>query len=89
MIAYVKEYSSFASDIDLTVEPPAEANAGSPSRIEVLDAGGGGLALEILNSGVQVTLTDLPTGDVQLNPGKILATGTSVGKIRVWWTRRG
>ena len=92
MFAFVKEYTSFGSDIDLRSEPPANADAGRVSRFEVVDAGSGGLALRMQENnagvGVDVALTSLTAGDVQLSPDKILASGTTVAKVRVWWNRK-
>lgn len=86
--AYVAEYTSFASDIDLSAAPPADANAGGVARLEVVDAGSGGLSLRLSGSSTTVTLTALPTGDVEFSPSRILASGTTVAKVRVWWNRR-
>lgn len=87
---YVREFSNFSADIDLT-NTPRLAGVSVPvslSRLEVLDAGGGGLAVVPFGEAVAVQLTDLATGDVSLTPSRILAAGTSVAKIRVWWASR-
>lgn len=86
--AYVAEFSSFGADIDLTTVPPAAAGAAGVTRFEVLDVGSGGLALRLAGSGVNVALTGVTAGDVALNPSRILSSGTSVAKVRVWWGRR-
>jgi hypothetical protein len=87
--AFVKEYSSFATDIDLNGEAPADVNAGAVGRVEVVTAGGGGLAMKIAGAvTATVALTGLAAGDVPIYPEKILAAGTTVAKVRVWWNYR-
>ncbi len=80
---YVKEYSSFTSDIDLEAEVAGNRHATVIDRFEILSAGSGGLSAIV--SGSTVTLTDLTAGDVDIAPSKILAGGTTVAKVRVWW----
>jgi hypothetical protein len=77
----VKEFSSFAADIDLITE------LGSARIIEIIDAGSGSLAVKMAsNGGVTRVLTGLangyktPLGQFQT----IVASGTDVAKVRVW-----
>lgn len=82
----IKEYSSFASDIDLVADSPDEE---SPARaIFVVTAGSGSLAVTF-DSGDTETITGLTDNDyVHPTPcyfKSIQASGTDVTKIRVAW----
>jgi hypothetical protein len=82
---FAKEYSSFASDIDLNAE------AGPSRNILVMAAASGGLVLRTA-TGRTIALTDLAAGDTVTMTSdkdggfmKILSGGTSIAKCRVSW----
>lgn len=81
---YVKEYSSFESDIDLVADGPD----GKPAARIVMQSTGA-IALSMLRKGNTV-LTSVLTGfadgeDVEVDVYKILATGTTITKCHVYW----
>jgi hypothetical protein len=83
MADLIVEHTDFSSDINLKAVGPFAIDS-----IVVKDAGAGGLALE--GRWGTSTLTDLVDDEIiTLNVRKVLAAGTSVGKIRVYYTRRG
>ncbi|HVY26951.1 MAG TPA: hypothetical protein VHB79_10375 [Polyangiaceae bacterium] len=83
MADLIVEFTDFSSDINLK-----SIGSFAIDSIVVKDAGAGELALE--GRWGTSTLTDLVDDEVvALNVNKVLATGTSVAKIRVYYTRRG
>lgn len=81
------EYSSFASDIDLTAEHTTGPNAGQRARyIRVVSAGSGVLNVK-LEGGEGNTRSLTVANDEQIlgQFETIVASGTSVSKIRVGW----
>ena len=75
------EYSLFSTDIDLV------AALGTARYIEVVEAGSGALVVKLAsNGGVTRTMTGLAAG-YRTPIGQfrtIVASGTSVAKVRVW-----
>lgn len=83
----IKEITSFASDVDLRALVSTQG-CWVVDSITVIDAGSGGLALR---GGFEDSiLTGVANGDVisLANIKKILASGTSVAKVRVAFSRK-
>lgn len=84
----VVEFSSFGADIDLTTA--ASSWCKRPARaITIVTAGAGGLVIQVVNPDAVTnrTLSALTSGE-RLEPiqvRKIIASGTTVSKIRVYW----
>lgn len=81
---FVKEFTSFATEIVLRDEAPASLLRPSfrVLRIQVAAVGGGTLVARY-QSAVS-TLTSLPEGDVDIMAEAIMP-GTDVGLLRIWW----
>lgn len=88
----VKEFSSFGADIDLTTSTHCTIVPPRPARaLTVVTAGSGGLVLQMVTSSggavVNRTLSALTDGE-KLEPlqiRKIISSGTTVTKVRVYW----
>jgi hypothetical protein len=84
---YAKEYTSFASDINLMAEYPG----GQPrfaSQIYVVKAGMGTLSFSTKASNDPawvITATDIPTGFLINSPIAWLLSGTNMTRVRVLW----
>lgn len=78
--------SSFATDIDLRTRTVGSYTPGTAiRRIRINQKGTGSLAVEYI-TGAQHTINNLADGEViDAQVQKILATGTNVAKIDVWW----
>lgn len=78
-------FTSFGADISLVGRAVGSYTTKAPARrIKVITAGSGALVIQYPN-GVQQTLT-VADGDVlDVQVAKILASGTNVTKIEVFW----
>jgi hypothetical protein len=84
MALAIKEITDFSADVVLLDLLTKEKDGRRIESIVVVDAGGGDLAIE--GYGGEVTaLTGLQNNEVVniVAPNKVLAAGTSVGKVRV------
>lgn len=78
-----KEYTSFASDIDLS--STSESKAGRAAKnIRVVTAGGGALTV-VFADGTQRAFTALTDGEDLTHQVKTIKSGATVSKIRVEW----
>lgn len=85
----VKEFTSFASDIDLVAATNCLITPRRPARaITIVTAGGGNLSIKVAAHDTTRNLTGLTDGE-HLEPiqiRKILTgAGTDVTKVRVYW----
>lgn len=84
-LVHAAEFSSFVDDIDLRTVAGAPAGTVAARYIEVVTAGSGGLVLTGPN-GNTVTFSGLVAGDkFPIQATKIVASGTTVTKVRVGW----